>query len=68
MINLALKYIIKLKVIELLYLWTKEIPQETKVLEAYEMLKAQGLISSDPDYVKQAVFPTSVTPRQRWKH
>ena len=27
------------------------------------MLKSQGLIESDPDYVKGAVFPTSVTPR-----
>lgn len=54
---------VKLKVIELLYLWTREIPHEAKILEAYEMLKSQGLIESDPDYVKGAVFPTSVTPR-----
>ena len=54
---------VKLKVIELLYVWTREIPHETKILEAYEMLKSQGLIESDPDYVKGAVFPTSVTPR-----
>ena len=54
---------VKLKVIELLYVWTREIPHETKIVEAYEMLKSQGLIESDPDYVKGAVFPTSVTPR-----
>ena len=54
---------VKLKVIELLYVWTREIPHETKILEAYEMLKSQGLIESDPDYVKGAVFHTSVTPR-----
>ena len=54
---------VKLKVIELLYLWTKEIPHEKKIVEAYEMLKSQGLVETDPDYVKGAVFPTSVTPR-----
>ena len=54
---------IKLKVIELLYLWTREIPHEKKIVEAYDMLKSQGLVESDPDYVKGAVFPTSVTPR-----
>ena len=54
---------VKTKVIELLYVWTKEIPHEKKIAEAYEMLKAQGLVESDPDYVIGAVFPTSVTPR-----
>ena len=56
---------LKLKVIELLYLWTKQIPHEKKILEAYEMLKSQGLISSDPDYVSEAVFHISVSPRRQ---
>lgn len=32
----------KTKVIEMLYSWTLSLPDETKVFEAYEMLKSQG--------------------------
>ena len=56
--------LVKQKIIELLYLWTIQIPYEKKISEAYEMLKSQGLISSDPDYVKSSVFPVSATPRK----
>ena len=48
---------IKKKVIELLYLWsTKELKGETKIGEAYTMLKKQGIIQEDPVYVGDAVF------------
>ena len=56
--------LVKQKIIELLYLWTIQIPYEKKITEAYEMLKSQGLISSDPDYVKSSVFPVAATPRK----
>ena len=56
--------LVKVKVKELLYLWTIQLPHEKKIAEAYEMLKSQGLISSDPDYVKSSVFPVSATPRK----
>jgi len=55
---------IKQKVVELLFSWTKEIPAEKKVVEAYEMLKSQGLVNVDPDYVAGAVFASSLPPRQ----
>eukprot|EP00090_Calanus_glacialis_P039497 TRINITY_DN6875_c0_g1_i1.p1 TRINITY_DN6875_c0_g1~~TRINITY_DN6875_c0_g1_i1.p1 ORF type:complete len:698 (+),score=210.42 TRINITY_DN6875_c0_g1_i1:39-2132(+) len=55
---------IKQKVVELLFSWTKQIPEEKKIVEAYEMLKCQGLVKGDPDYVTGAVFAASLPPRQ----
>ncbi|CAG0886127.1 unnamed protein product [Darwinula stevensoni] len=40
---------VKGKVIELLYLWSRIMPEEPKIKEAYDMLKAQNIIKSDPD-------------------
>lgn len=33
---------VKTKVIELLYSWTLALPEETKIKDAYHMLKRQG--------------------------
>ena len=55
---------IKRKVIELLYTWTKDLPEETKIAEAYDMLKKQGLIKEDPAYVGRSVFASSLPPRE----
>jgi len=55
---------IKQKVVELLFSWTKQIPEEKKIVEAYEMLKSQGLVLGDPTYVTGAVFAASLPPRQ----
>ena len=55
---------VKQRVIELLFCWTREIPEEKKIQEAYAMLKAQGVITEDPEYVATAVFAPSLPPRQ----
>ena len=56
---------IKKKVIELLYVWsTKELKEETKITEAYDMLKKQGIITEDPKYVGDAVFASALPPRK----
>jgi len=55
---------VKQKVVELLFSWTREIPHEKKIVEAYEMLKSQGVVENDPDYVTGAVFASSLPPRQ----
>lgn len=34
---------VKTKVIELLYSWTLALPEETKIKDAYHMLKRQGM-------------------------
>ncbi|CAL7949489.1 unnamed protein product [Xylocopa violacea] len=38
---------VRQKVLQLLYSWTKEYPKELKIKEAYEMLKKQGVIEDD---------------------
>ncbi|CAL8328760.1 unnamed protein product [Lota lota] len=40
---------VKNKVIEILYSWTVSLPDETKISEAYQMLKKQGIVSVDPE-------------------
>jgi len=55
---------VKQKVIELLYSWTKQFPREKKIVDAYTMLKGQGVIKSDPVYVGDAVFASALKPRE----
>ncbi|XP_075409652.1 ADP-ribosylation factor-binding protein GGA1 isoform X2 [Tenrec ecaudatus] len=45
------------KVVELLYGWTVSLPEEVKVAEAYQMLKKQGIVKSDPKLPEDATFP-----------
>ncbi|KAI5931466.1 ADP-ribosylation factor-binding protein GGA3 [Manis javanica] len=39
---------VKTKVIELLFSWTLALPEESKIKDAYHMLKRQGIVQSDP--------------------
>ncbi|KAM8778226.1 ADP-ribosylation factor-binding protein GGA1 isoform 3-T3 [Rhynchonycteris naso] len=48
---------VKNKIIELLYSWTVGLPEEVKIAEAYQMLKKQGIVKSDPKLPDDAVFP-----------
>ena len=57
---------IKKKVIEMLFIWTREeLKNETKIKEAYLMLKKQGIVTEDPVHVGGAVFASSLPPRQK---
>ena len=38
--------VVKKKIIELMFMWSKGLPNEIKVAEAYKMLKQQGLALS----------------------
>ncbi len=49
---------VKKKVIELLYSWTQSLPSEVKIIEAYQMLKRQSIITEDPIHVTKS----STTP------
>ncbi|KAM6905050.1 ADP-ribosylation factor-binding protein GGA1 [Xenentodon cancila] len=40
---------VKKKVVELIYSWTLGLPDETKISDAYQMLKKQGIIKQDPE-------------------
>ncbi|XP_077379833.1 ADP-ribosylation factor-binding protein GGA3a [Festucalex cinctus] len=58
---------VKLKVIEMIYSWTIYLPEETKICEAYQMLKSQGIVLADPEISLDATLvPTS--PSQRPKN
>ncbi|XP_005379270.1 PREDICTED: ADP-ribosylation factor-binding protein GGA1 isoform X2 [Chinchilla lanigera] len=48
---------VKNKILELLYSWTVGLPEEVKIAEAYQMLKKQGIVKSDPTLPEDAVFP-----------
>lgn len=54
---------VKKRCVELLYCWADGLPTKTKIREAYEMLKKQGLVQSDPSYVEKLVI--NVTPRPK---
>ncbi|KAM9206119.1 ADP-ribosylation factor-binding protein GGA1 isoform 1-T1 [Mergus octosetaceus] len=48
---------VKSKILELMYSWTLGLPHEVKILEAYQMLKKQGIVKSDPKLPDDAPFP-----------
>lgn len=39
---------VRQKVLQLMYLWTLDYPKESKIKEAYDMLKKQGVIMETP--------------------
>ncbi|XP_021071832.1 ADP-ribosylation factor-binding protein GGA1 [Mus pahari] len=48
---------VRSKILELLYSWTVGLPEEVKIAEAYQMLKKQGIVKSDPKLPEDAIFP-----------
>ncbi|XP_019615671.1 PREDICTED: ADP-ribosylation factor-binding protein GGA3-like isoform X1 [Branchiostoma belcheri] len=54
---------VKTRVIELLYSWSKGLPHETKVQDAYQMLKKQGIVTEDPKV--EDVYEPPPPPRPR---
>ncbi|XP_056308900.1 ADP-ribosylation factor-binding protein GGA3 isoform X2 [Danio aesculapii] len=50
---------VKNKIIEMLYSWTVAFPNEAKIAEAYQTLKRQGLVKSDPELtVDKTLIPS----------
>ena len=51
----------------MLFVWTNrtDLKGETKIAEAYAMLKAQGIVKEDPIHVGEAVFASALPPRQK---
>ncbi|XP_047433300.1 ADP-ribosylation factor-binding protein GGA1-like [Mugil cephalus] len=39
---------VKKKVLEMMYSWTVRLPDESKIADAYQMLKKQGIVKQDP--------------------
>lgn len=38
------------RVLQIMYSWTVDYPRETKIKEAYQMLRKQGVVSEDPPF------------------
>uniref|UniRef100_A0A673LEJ0 ADP-ribosylation factor-binding protein GGA3-like n=1 Tax=Sinocyclocheilus rhinocerous TaxID=307959 RepID=A0A673LEJ0_9TELE len=50
---------VKNKIIEMLYSWTVAFPNEAKIADAYQTLKRQGLVMSDPELtVDKTLIPS----------
>uniref|UniRef100_A0A8C1X6P4 Golgi associated, gamma adaptin ear containing, ARF binding protein 3b n=1 Tax=Cyprinus carpio TaxID=7962 RepID=A0A8C1X6P4_CYPCA len=53
---------VKNKIIEMLYSWTVVFPNEAKIADAYQTLKRQGLVKSDPELtVDKSLIPSPPT-------
>ncbi|CAN9509846.1 unnamed protein product [Ophioblennius macclurei] len=39
---------VKKKVLEMMFSWTLKLPDENKIIDAYQMLKKQGIVKQDP--------------------
>uniref|UniRef100_A0A3Q3IG38 Golgi-associated, gamma adaptin ear containing, ARF binding protein 1 n=1 Tax=Monopterus albus TaxID=43700 RepID=A0A3Q3IG38_MONAL len=48
---------VKKKVLEIMYSWTVRLPDETKIADAYQMLKKQGIVKQDPVLPDEKPFP-----------
>ncbi|KAB0400731.1 hypothetical protein E2I00_008358, partial [Balaenoptera physalus] len=56
---------VKTKVTELLYSWTLALPEESKIKDAYHMLKRQGIVQSDPLIPMDRTLIPSPPPRPK---
>ncbi|XP_053153180.1 ADP-ribosylation factor-binding protein GGA3 isoform X2 [Hemicordylus capensis] len=56
---------VKSKIIELLYSWTVALPDESKIKDAYYMLKRQGIVLSDPVIPVERTLIPSPPPRPK---
>lgn len=52
---------VKKKVLEIMYSWTVRLPDETKIAEAYQMLKKQGECSTSRSVYVLCVLVPSVS-------
>ncbi|XP_075946733.1 ADP-ribosylation factor-binding protein GGA1-like [Anarhichas minor] len=48
---------VKKKVLEIMYSWTVRMPDETKIADAYQMLKKQGIVKLDPELPDDKPLP-----------
>lgn len=53
---------VKTKIVEMMYSWTIAFPDESKIAEAYQTLKRQGLVLCDPELpLDRTLIPSSPT-------
>ncbi|XP_034044659.1 ADP-ribosylation factor-binding protein GGA1-like isoform X2 [Thalassophryne amazonica] len=56
--------LVKKKVLEMMYRWTVELPDETKIADAYQMLKKQGIVKQAPG-LPEDMSPQPTAPRSK---
>ena len=56
---------VKNRVIEMMYSWTIGLKEQTKILDAYSMLKKQGIVKQDPKFDQRLLMPTP-PPKERY--
>jgi len=49
---------VKNRVIEIMYSWTIGLKEQTKIADAYSMLKKQGIVKQDPKFDERLTMPT----------
>merc|ERR1712113_1175168 len=54
---------VKKRIVEIMYSWTIGLKEQTKILDAYSMLKKQGIVKQDPKFDERLMLPTP--PRER---
>merc|ERR1711990_272295 len=55
---------VKKRIVEIMYSWTIGLKEQTKILDAYSMLKKQGIVKQDPKFDERLMLPTP-PPRER---
>ncbi|XP_069694970.1 ADP-ribosylation factor-binding protein GGA1 isoform X2 [Periplaneta americana] len=53
---------VRQRVLLLMHTWTVDYPRETKIREAYDMLKKQGVVKEEPPYISTASMNQKETP------
>lgn len=57
---------VKQRILEILYSWTIDLKTEPKILEAYDMLKKQGVVREIPTYIgSSSSVPEIPPPREK---
>lgn len=55
---------VKKRIVEIMYSWTIGLKEQTKILDAYSMLKKQGIVKQDPKFDERLMLPAP-PPRER---
>ena len=55
---------VKKRIVEIMYSWTIGLKEQTKIVDAYSMLKKQGIVKQDPKFDERLMMPTP-PPRER---
>lgn len=55
---------VKRRIVEIMYSWTIGLKEQTKIMDAYSMLKKQKIVKEDPKFDERLMLPTP-PPRER---